>query len=86
MDDRERTTGAADVPYIAFESAMARMERANKRLAALMVLLLVLLLGTNAVWLWYESQWEDVQIEQEVETGEAPAVVSGMGDAIYGEN
>lgn len=46
------------IPYIAHESAMARAERMAKRLWVVIIVLIVLLFGTNAGWLWYESQFE----------------------------
>lgn len=49
-----------DVPYIVHESEMARLERVIKRLFILLIILITLLFGTNAGWLWYESQFEDV--------------------------
>ena len=49
-----------EVPYIVHEGDMARLERTNKRLWILSILLVVLLVGTNASWIWYESQFEDV--------------------------
>ena len=50
----------ADIPYIVHESAMARMERQLKRLWITILVLIVLLVGTNGIWIWYESQFEDV--------------------------
>lgn len=50
-----------DVPYIVHEGMMARMERIIKRLWILCVLLILLLVGTNAGWLYYESQFETVE-------------------------
>ena len=48
------------VPYVVHESAMARAERHTKALIWVIVLLIVLLVGTNAGWLWYESTMETV--------------------------
>ena len=50
----------ASVPYVVHESAMARAERHTKALVLVVVLLIVLLVGTNAGWLWYESKMETV--------------------------
>ena len=50
----------ASVPYVVHESAMARAERQTKSLVWVIVLLIVLLVGTNAGWLWYESTMETV--------------------------
>ena len=51
----------ASVPYVVHESAMARAERTQKSLVCVIVLLIVLLVGTNAGWLWYNSQFEVVE-------------------------
>lgn len=50
----------ADVPYIVHESDMARQERTIKRLWVVVLVLIVLLAGTNGAWIWYENQFEDV--------------------------
>lgn len=50
----------ASVPYVVHESAMARAERQTKSLVWVIVLLIVLLVGSNCAWLWYNSQFETV--------------------------
>ena len=54
------TKAPASVSYVVHESAMARAERHTKALVWVIVLLIVLLVGTNAGWLWYESTMETV--------------------------
>ena len=56
-----------DVPYIAHESAVARLERVIKRLLVLVLVLIVLLAASNAAWLYYESSFEEIRIEQDNE-------------------
>ena len=51
----------ASVPYVVHESAMARAERHSKRLVAIIILLIILLVGSNIGWLVYESQFETVE-------------------------
>lgn len=51
------------VSYIVHESAMARAERAAKRLWVVIILLIMMLVGTNAAWIWYESQFETITTE-----------------------
>ena len=68
------------------EGDMARMERANKRLWVVIIILIVALIGSNAGWIIYESQFEDVTVEQEVDTGMGDAYVHGVGDIYNGEN
>lgn len=73
------------VPYIVHESAMARCERTIVRLWVLILVLIVLLVGTNAAWLWYESQFETVEesITIEADQGDGVNIVGG-GDIDYG--
>ena len=81
MDDK-----AVSIPYFVAEGMVDRVSRTNKRLWIMCILLIVLLVGTNAMWIWYESQfvYYEEHIEQEVETGEGDATVIGMGDINYG--
>ncbi len=73
-----------NVPYIVHESAMARSDRKEKRLIAVIVLLIVLLVGSNAAWTYYESQFQDVTQTIEAEQdGSGVNIVSG-GDLEYG--
>ena len=51
----------ASVPYVVHESAMSRAERHTKALIWVIVLLIVLLVGTNAGWLIYNSQFEVIE-------------------------
>lgn len=62
------------VPYVVHESDMARLERTIKRLWILLLVMLVLLVGTNGAWIYYESQWQTVEttsteIEQDTDGG-----------------
>ena len=50
-----------DVPYIAHESAVARLERVIKRLWVLAIVLIVLLAASNAAWILWESQYETIE-------------------------
>lgn len=52
--------------YIVHESEMARMERIIKRLWILAIVLIVLLVGTNFAWIYYENQFTDEVITQDV--------------------
>ena len=57
---------AEPVPFIVHEGTMARAERTAKRLWITILLLIVLLVGTNGLWIWYESQFQYYQTTQEV--------------------
>ena len=71
------------VPYIVHESSMARMERQIKRLWITILTLILLLVCTNAAWIWHESQFEDVVTTIEAEQGDGVNIVGG-GDVSYG--
>ena len=73
-----------DVPYIAHESAVARLERVIKRLWVLALVLIILLAASNAAWIWWESQFEKVRIEQENESG-YNNFIGNDGDIYNGE-
>lgn len=65
-------TAVQTIPYIVHEQEMARRERTEKRLWITIILLIVLLVGSNAGWLWWSNQWETVErweITQENEGG-----------------
>ena len=53
-----------DVPYYAYEVALARLERVIKRMWVLVLSLIILLVASNAAWLYYESSFEETRIEQ----------------------
>lgn len=64
------------VPYIVHEADMARQERTIKRLWIALILVIVLLVGSNCAWLYYESQFTDG------ETTTVEAVTDDGGNAI----
>lgn len=73
------------IPYFAHEGEMSRMERANKRLWIVIIILIVCLVGSNVGWLIYESQFSEVVTTTEIEAEQDGSYnfVSG-GDLIYG--
>ena len=73
------------MPYIVHESAMARQERNNKRLWIVVIILIAALILSNAAWIYYESQFIEESVWQEVDTGEGDAYIAGIGDVNYGE-
>ena len=81
MNEKE----VAVIPYFAHEGEMSRMERTNKRLWILIIILIVALIGTNAGWIIYESQFTEVVTTTEIEAEQDGDYnfVSG-GDLNYG--
>ena len=82
---KNKTTTPESIPYAAYELAMARAERTAKRLWITILTLIFLFVGSNCVWIWYNSQFEVVEttsIEAE-QDGSGVNIVSG-GDLDYG--
>ena len=77
------------IPYIAHESEVSRLERIIKRLWILCIIIFVALIGTNAYWIWYESQYVDEVVTEtyssETDSG-GTAIANREGSVIvYGQ-
>ena len=74
------------VPYIVHESALAREERTIKRLWILCIIMFRALVVSNAGWIYYESQFEEVvtteTYESDAEDG-GVAISNGSGEVSY---
>lgn len=66
MENEVKMEQQASVPYFVYEAEMARQERTVKRLWILCIIMFLALVISNAGWIWYESQFEDEVITQEV--------------------
>lgn len=73
-----------DVPYIVHEGAVARLERVIKRMWVLVLLLIILFVASNGAWILYESQFEEIRIEQDNESG-YNNFIGNDGDIYNGE-
>lgn len=74
-----------DVPYIAFESELARLERVIKKMFILLVVTVSLLVGTNAYWIWYEAQFTDEITVTQDNTDGVNNYIGDDGDITNGE-
>lgn len=63
----------------------AMAERTIKRLWVIIILLVVLLFGSNAAWVYYESQFADEVITQEVTQEADNGINRFVGGDYYGE-
>lgn len=76
------------ISYYVHEGMMARMERTNRRLWILCIIIFLAFVISNGAWIYYESQWEVVEttsqsVDQKIDTGDGDANITGIGD-IYG--
>ena len=66
------------------EQEVARLERHNKRLFWALIMTILLLVGSNAGWIWYESRYIDESWTFEATTeGEGNAIANGNGEVYY---
>lgn len=76
------------IPIVTYEKDEQRKERREKRYIFVIILLIVLFVGSNAGWLYYESQFEDIveeyQIEQTNDGGNNNSIING-GEVLNGE-
>jgi hypothetical protein len=64
---------------------MARFERTNKRLWVVILILIAALIGSNAGWIYYESQYAVTETTISIEAGQDGDInIVGGGDVSYG--
>lgn len=84
----ETESRKTSIPYVAYESAMARSDQNSKRMWIVILVLILALIGTNLAWIVYETQFETVEestvVEQENSNGDNN-YIGNDGDIIYGE-
>lgn len=66
----------APVPFYVYEATVDRQERHIKRLIIALIVSVLLLFGTNAAWLYYESCFDTISYSQDGE---------GINNVNYGE-
>lgn len=66
------------------EKEMTRMETANKRMFIAFLIVLVMLFATNAAWIVYENQFQDVVVTQENDKA-ANNYIGNDGDIYNGQ-
>lgn len=69
MDCSSCTKQAEPVPFVVHENLRAQMDLHARRLVRVIVLLIVLLVGSNIAWIVYEHQYETFRVEQKNDRG-----------------
>lgn len=64
----EKNKDLMQIPYIVYESSQARSERTIKRLIIALIIAVVLLCGSNALWLYEWTRYDYVTTDTESET------------------
>lgn len=75
-----------DLTAWSVEQALMHADKANKRAYVIIIMLIVALLGSNAGWLYYESQWEVVETTEQRVDQQADGDSSNtfVGGDLYG--
>ena len=85
--DNDRNDNALAVPYIVHESAEARHERRERRLLCALLIAVIFLFASNALWLYawtlYDYGYEDYAVSVDADEGNAN-FIGQDGDIVYG--
>ena len=76
----------AVMPIAEHEKDQSRLMGIIKSLVTVIVILIVLLVGSNVAWLVYENSFEDYVITQDVEQGADNDTNNFVGGNYYGED
>ena len=76
MEDENKLT----IPYIVFESSMARAERQSTRLIVALVITVILMIASNLAWLYMWSSYEYVGDSTETTYSQDGEGVNIIGD------
>lgn len=91
MGDSAERSEMIQVPYIVYEGEQARMERHTKRLVIALIITILLLFSSNALWLnvWmqydYIGEEEIQQVKVDAKDGIAN-YIGNHGDIVNGEH
>lgn len=84
--DREDVVTGMTYTEAQHEREMTRMEVANRRWFIAFMVVLAMLFITNAGWIIYENQFQDVSVTQEADSGDggiAQVFGTAIGDVNY---
>lgn len=78
------------IPYVVYESAMTRADRHIRRLVIALVVAIVMIFASNAVWLYAWMQYDYVTAENtttvDAEGSGIANYICGVGDIVNGKD
>lgn len=95
IDEDKPIPADYQIPYYVHQDNMNRLDQSHKRVERWLTIICLVIffafVGTNAWWMWYESQYEDVvtTVTQETSSeggGDAILNGDGAGAVYYGES
>lgn len=76
-----------EIKVFSGDSVLAFAERTIKRLWIAIILLIVLLVASNALWIWNEAQYVDEQVEVTPRNEDGyNSYIGNDGDIVYGNS
>lgn len=79
-----------NVPYIVYESSIARMERVTRRLVIALVIAIILIFVSNATWLYFFNQYDIATETLQTVTVDGKSGIANYigqnGDIVNGED
>ena len=74
------------IPYVAYESMLAKEDTQQRRMVYVIIMLITLLVVTNLIWLvaWNQYDYVDVETEISAEQNGGNVNIVGAGDIDYG--
>ena len=74
------------IPYIAYESMLAKEDTQQRRMVYIIIFLIALLVVTNVIWLvaWNQYDYVDVETEISAEQSGGNVNIVGAGNIDYG--
>lgn len=67
MEENKNMPADYEIPYFVHQDDMNKLDQSHKRvekwLIGFMIAIFIALIGTNAYWIYYEQQFEDVVTE-----------------------
>lgn len=87
--DNEQKDTPVSVPYVVYRDAVTHNRWAIRWLVIALIVTIVLLFASNAIWLWYWNQYDTVS-EETITTVDSEGdgianYTGGDGGVIYGE-
>lgn len=83
MEKNTNENETISIPFIVHEAALSRIERINKRLWILCIVIFIACIVSNFCWIIYENQWQDEVVTIDaVQRGNDVNIVGG-GDVNY---
>lgn len=77
----QSTETMKDIPLVSAECEATRQHSIIKRLISVVIILVLLLFGTNLAWVVYESQFENIvetyEVDQDTEHGNNNCIIKG---------